>query len=40
MAVMHQPGESGSATVQNESALLYTLSLFERSVWLTRQLRV
>lgn len=39
-AVMHQPGESGSASAQVESALLYTLSLFERSVWLTRQLRI
>ena len=39
-AVMHPPGDSGSAPAQVESALLYALSLFERSVWLTRQLRV
>jgi phosphate:Na+ symporter len=39
-AVLHPPGNSGSAPAQVESALLYALSLFERSVWLTRQLRV
>jgi phosphate:Na+ symporter len=39
-AVMHPPGDSGPAPAQVESALLYALSLFERSVWLTRQLRV
>jgi phosphate:Na+ symporter len=39
-AVMHPPGGSGSAPAQMESALLYALSLFERSVWLTRQLRI
>jgi phosphate:Na+ symporter len=39
-AIMHPPSGSGLASAQAESALLYALSLFERSVWLIRQLRV
>lgn len=39
-AVVHRPEDSTAESAREESALLYALSLFERAVWLVRQLRL
>ena len=39
-AVVHRPEGSTAESASGESALLYALSLFERAVWLVRQLRL
>jgi phosphate:Na+ symporter len=39
-SVVHRPDSGATDSARGESALLYALSLFERTVWLVRQLRL